>query len=243
MVHKYRVYKDPFPHPALRWRVINKLLSLAMAIAQLTHLHISIPASGALPGAVPQDCFPSVQLSRVSADSRQVSFASAITILGAEPDSEQSPERVPVDRPTIQIHDPACPDIPEEDDMDVSSEVSDVPMAVLPPPPGFEQFSLPTAVGWGGDPSLFDFSAELPKWFHGGWAGHSHDPPSLPISPILSDTPDDSLLRMLALPEMSRIRRPCLMSCRTLLRDRLHPMCHDQCRSRLPRLCPIFWII
>ena len=200
---QYRVYKDPFPHPALRGggggggEVINKLLSLvgrAMAIAQLTHLHISIPASGAPPGEVPEDCFPSVSLSRVSTESRRISFASAITVLGAEPDSEQSPERVPVDRPTIQFHDPVCPDIPEMDDMDESGEISVVPEAVLPPPPGFEQFSWLTAVGRGGDPSLFDFSAELPKWFPGGWAGQSHDPPVLQISPILSDTLDDSLV-------------------------------------------------
>ena len=171
--------------------MINKLL---MAIAQLTHLHISIPASAAPPGAVPEYCFPSVSLSRLSAESRRLSFASAITVLGAEPDSEQSPERVPVDRLTIQIHDPVCPDILEEDDMENSGKISVVPEAVLPPPPGFEQFSWRTAVGWGGDPSLFDFSAELPKWFPGGWAGQSRDPPALPISPILSDTPDDSLV-------------------------------------------------
>ena len=67
MVHKYRVYQDPFPHPAL-----NKLLALvvrAMAIAQLTQLHIIIPASGSEGGggAVPEECFPSVPLPRVSA--------------------------------------------------------------------------------------------------------------------------------------------------------------------------------
>ena len=39
-----------------------------MAIAQLTHLHISIPASGAPPGEVPEDCFPHSPLSRGSAD-------------------------------------------------------------------------------------------------------------------------------------------------------------------------------
>ena len=118
----------------------------------------------------------------------------AITILGADPDSEQSPERVPVDHPTIQIHDPVCPDIPGENDMDVSSEVSDVPVAMLPPPPGFEPFSWLTAVGRGGDPSLSDLSAELPKWFPGGCAGQSRDLPSLSISPILSVTLDDSLV-------------------------------------------------
>ena len=167
-----------------------------MAIAQLTHFHISIPASGAPPGVVPEDCFLSVPLPRVSAYSRRVSFASATMILEAEPDSEQSPERVPVDRPKIQIHDPVCLDVPEEDDMDVSGEVSDIPETVLHPPPGFEQFSWLTAIGRGGDPSLFDFSAELPKWFPGGWAGQSCVPPSMSISPILSvDFPNpDSLV-------------------------------------------------
>ena len=51
LVHMYCVYKDPFPHPALRGGgVFPSLLSFvvrAMTIAQLTQLHISIPASGA----------------------------------------------------------------------------------------------------------------------------------------------------------------------------------------------------
>ena len=131
MVHKYRVYKDPFPHPAIRGGgggVINKLLSLvgrAMAIVQLTHLHISIPASGSARGAIPEECFPPVPLPWVSADPRRVSFASEVTVLGVAPESEQSPDQVPGDLMEIQIHDPVCPDIPEEDTMDVSTEVSD----------------------------------------------------------------------------------------------------------------------
>ena len=52
----------------------------------------------------------------------------------------------------------------------------------------------------GGDPSLFDFSAELTGWFHRGCVGQSRDPQSLPISP--------HWLQMWALPEMSRIPRP-----------------------------------
>ena len=120
---------------------------------------------------------------------RRVSFASVVTVLGVAPDSEQSPDRVPVDLPDIPIHDPVCPDIPEEDDMDVSIEVSGVPVPVLPPPLGFERFSWPTAdEGPGSDPSLFDFSAELPGWFPRGCVGQSGDPP------ILSVTPDDSVI-------------------------------------------------
>ena len=61
LVHHYRIYKDPFPHPVLRDGVVPRLLSCvcrAMAIAQLTHLRISIPSSGAPPGQVPAECFP-----------------------------------------------------------------------------------------------------------------------------------------------------------------------------------------
>ena len=57
--------------------------TIFMTISQLTHLHISIPASGSPPGGVPEECFPSVPLPWVSADSRRVSFARAITVLGA----------------------------------------------------------------------------------------------------------------------------------------------------------------
>ena len=84
-----------------------------MAIAQLTHLHISIPASGAPSGEVPEECFPSVPLSRGSADPHRVSFAGAVTVLGVDPALEQSPVHMPVDHPDIRIHDPVCPDMAE----------------------------------------------------------------------------------------------------------------------------------
>ena len=61
LVHRYRIYRDPFPHPALRDGVVSCLLSCmgrAMAIARLTHLRISISSSGAPPGQVPAECFP-----------------------------------------------------------------------------------------------------------------------------------------------------------------------------------------
>ena len=76
---------------------------------------------------------------------RRVSFASAVTVLGVAPDSEQSSDRVPGDLPDIPVHDPVCPDIPEEDDMDVSIKVSYVPVPVLPPPMGFKRFFWVTA--------------------------------------------------------------------------------------------------
>ena len=90
MVHKYRVYRDPFPHPALRGRVMNKLLALvarAMAIAELTQLHITIPAAGSGGEPVLEECFPSIPLPRVSAVPCRVSFASEVAVLGVSPES------------------------------------------------------------------------------------------------------------------------------------------------------------
>ena len=144
---------------------------------------------------MPEECFPTVPLPRVSADPRRVSFASKVTVLGVSLESERLPDPVPVDLPDIQIHDPVYPCIPKEDNMDVSTEVSDTNVPVLPPPPGFECFSWPKATGGPGvDPSLFDFSAELPGRFPMGLVETSGDPPSLPISPILSNTPEESVV-------------------------------------------------
>ena len=84
LVHKYRVYGDPFPYRALRGRVMNTLLTLvsrAMTIAQLTQL----PASGSVTQAVPEHCFPHVPLPRALVSSRRVSFASKVTLLGTIP--------------------------------------------------------------------------------------------------------------------------------------------------------------
>ena len=143
MVHTYRVYKDPFPHLAIRVGGGSDQQTLVAGgpghgyceIDTPPHIDTSIgSATRSGPGGWFHVC-------------TAFTFASAITILGDDPDSEQSPERVPVDRPTIQIHNLVCPDIPEGDDMDVSIEVSDVPVAVHLPPPGFKPFSWLTAVG------------------------------------------------------------------------------------------------
>ena len=58
--------------------MIPRLLSFvcqAMAIAQLTHLRISVPASGAPPGQVPADFYPGGVPSQDLPSSRRVSFA------------------------------------------------------------------------------------------------------------------------------------------------------------------------
>ena len=100
LVHRYRVYQDPFPHPALRDGVIPRLLSYvgqAMAIARLTHLRISIPSSGAPPGQVPVGCFPEATAPVSQSRRRRVSFAEEVTTLNAE----ESPEFSLVSPPLI----------------------------------------------------------------------------------------------------------------------------------------------
>ena len=78
LIHKYRVYQDPLPHPALWEGRITKLISLvnrAMVIAKLTHLRIAIPSSGSTPGEVPSDCFPKMDVLGVIKMTKRVSFA------------------------------------------------------------------------------------------------------------------------------------------------------------------------
>ena len=91
------MHKDPFPHPALGGGggVLPRLLSFvgrAMAITQLTQLHISIPAPGAPPGQVPAECFPGGASSQGLTSQRRVSFASSVTVLGDSPPPVHSPE-------------------------------------------------------------------------------------------------------------------------------------------------------
>ena len=157
-----------------------------MAVAQLTNLQILIPASGAPPGEVPEECFPRGVPSWGLTDPPCVSFASGVTVLGDDPLLEQSPD--------IRIHAPVCPDVAEDDDVDSVEVVLDVPAPFLRPPTGFENFLWPREE-WGpdGDPSLFDFSRELPGWLPWKYRGQSVDLPSLPVSPVLRDSQDDSV--------------------------------------------------
>ena len=88
LIHKYRIYDDPLPHLALRDGVIKKLLGFvhwAMAIAQLTHLHLTIPSSGSTSEPVPSECCQVVPLSRESTISRWVSFAREDAVIESSP--------------------------------------------------------------------------------------------------------------------------------------------------------------
>ena len=141
LVHKYRVFRGTFPHPALRGKVMNKL----------TDLHISIPASGSVTEAVPESCFLHVPLTPSLVSSRRVSFARQVTVIEdateyaavREQTLRSSPalsEPAPMD---IQLHKPVCTLSPEEDSMDASTVVVKPDFLLLPvPPPGFEKLGL-----------------------------------------------------------------------------------------------------
>ena len=164
LVHRNRIYRDPFPHPALRDVVIPRLLSCvcrAMAIAQLTHLRISIPSSGAPPGQVPAGCFPGGDPHVRPPSQRHVSFADEITMLGDAESPVCSPESPPLIFPVVveEISDAPEPESPplilpvvveEGSDAPVEELIELVPSASassLPPPPGFSPFSWPVEDG------------------------------------------------------------------------------------------------
>ena len=140
LVHKYRVYRDPLPHTALRGGVIPKLLSVAvraMAIARLTHLHLSIPASGAPAGEVPAHCFPIVGASTKPPRPQRVSFTQDVPL--------------PMADVQLQFSEPVVdPDIGSNlvtETMTGPVTVPETPAQPISPPPGFPQFSWPQT-GW-----------------------------------------------------------------------------------------------
>ena len=106
LVHRYRVYRDPLPHPAREGR-ITKLLSFfnrAMVIAQLTHLRIAIPSSGNPPGEVPSDCFPTTTETSVTKRPRRVTFSPVIQSTAGEMDLPTADQHdTPADSPMTTI--------------------------------------------------------------------------------------------------------------------------------------------
>ena len=81
LVHRYWIYRDPMPHVSLRDKAMGKLsafVNRAMVVAQLTHLHLSIPSSETTTESVPPECVPVVPLPRKSL---MVSFASDVEVI------------------------------------------------------------------------------------------------------------------------------------------------------------------
>ena len=113
-----------------------------MAIAWLTHLRISIPASGAPPGHGPADCYPGGAPRKNRLGSLRVSFADDVTMLGEVSPSMCSPV---LEKPT-----PIVSAVVVDDVVILEGETngsSDVVPDVIPPPPGFPPFSWPIIIG------------------------------------------------------------------------------------------------
>ena len=118
----------------------------------------------------------------------RVSFTSDVTVLGGVP---------PLDNPTdIELHNPLCPEIVDDDEMDTVCATTNITAPIVRPPLGFRQFSWPREEWSGGvEPSLFDFAKELPGWFPWKNVEQPVDPPSLlPVWPILQSSLDDSVI-------------------------------------------------
>ena len=125
LVHKYRVYRDPLPHPALReGRISISVANRAMAIAQLTQLRIAIPASGNAPGEVPMNCFPLTKDVDTGKMTKRVTFATINQMSSGL-----------VDRKAVET----------EETPAVNTSVSGSRETSPVPPPGFRPFEWPEA--------------------------------------------------------------------------------------------------
>ena len=107
-----------------------------MAIAQLTHLHLTIPSSRSISEPVPGECYPVVLLPQESVISRLVSFAQEIAIIESTPLSgslAEAPDSLteaatgdlkPPDWGIIQFNQPDYMLFPREEPMDDSDCLS-----------------------------------------------------------------------------------------------------------------------
>ena len=181
LVHRYRIYRDPLPHLALRGGVLRQLprfVNRAMTIAQLTHLPITIPSSGSTSEPVPPECFPVLPICRRAILPRRVSFAQDVSVIDSSPllfSQVEDPESQLVsldtdldttEREDTQIATPTYVLFPGSDPFGDEIDISPPRFPYLPAPLGFATIvrlgEIPDPVG---PPSLFADSPDIPGWF------------------------------------------------------------------------------
>ena len=182
-----------------------------MVIAQLTHLRIAIPSSGTPPGEVPSDCFPKTTAPAVTKRPRRVTFSPEIQSTMEEIDlliTDQ--DEAPADSPMITII--------EENEQTKAQETKE---ESIMPPPGFRPFQWPHAE-WEqtGDATLdpgLDFVA---SWSARIMEERSSTPPLLPLSPIIADDSQDSIVVQVGSPATGKYKPTGLDQIRSVPRRR-----------------------
>ena len=215
LVHKYRVYRDPLPHPALREGRISKLISLAnraMVIARLTQLRMAIPASGHAPGEVPVDCFPKLTNVPNTPDRKRVSFATI----------DEAVEVPSGTAPTEQIR-----------TLSMTDNGQDAHAQSPGTPPGFRPFEWPQAE-WDSNGDL-QLDPGLP--FVASWSAKIAEeamlspPPLEPMSPIPNTNSKDSMLVQTSTAEMDTETPVVLKPIRSVRRQRTREASSPRTRS------------
>ena len=204
LVHKYRVYRDPLPHPALREGKISRLISMAnraMAVAQLTQLRLAIPASGISPGEIPLACFPRTKDMDTHKVAKRVSFATV---------DQKSNE--PVNLGTAEMEE--TPSVNEI--VTGSRETSPVP------PPGFRPFEWPEVKRM----TNGEFQRDPGLKFVTSWSAKiaeeemSSPPPLEALSPIPMVTSQDSMTAQVGTTDSEEITPIVLDQIRSVHRRR-----------------------
>ena len=145
------------------------------------------PGYGYCPAHSPQDlCFPGGASTQELSSSIRISFANDVTVLGRTP--------APVHSPDIVLSETSDVSVMKDDDMAKEAVLTDASALVVPPPPGYREFSWPRDDWMVGSETSSGATEEV---FPGGSprkdAGLPVDPPSLPVSPIVLDSTDDSV--------------------------------------------------
>ena len=182
-----------------------------MVIAQLTHLRIAIPSSGTPSGEVPSDCFPKTTAPAVTKRPRRVTFSPEIQSTMEEIDlliTDQ--DETPADSPMITIIEETEP-----------TKAHETKQESIVPPPGFLPFQWPQAE-WEqqGDATLdpgLDFVA---SWSAKIMEERSSPPPLIPLSPIIVEDSQDSIVVQVGSPATGKYKPTGLDQIRSVPRRR-----------------------